>query len=294
MKNKKTTAVKAVLFGCLLPAIPATAFALDIDGGDYTPLPDGTNMALLYYHHGYSNNAYAQGGGVGGNSHLTQDIGTLRFIHFMDVGGFIMDPQFLLPFGHIDGKQSGADLGSGKGMGDLILANTVWLVNNPVSHTYFGVTPLVTLPSGDYDKNNALNIGENRHKYTLQLGLSQEIIDRLTLDVAFDGTHFGDNDRYGSSASTLKQQALYQGQFIVRYNLTPALDIRTSYSKQWGGEQFVNGVSAGRPGENKYSIGTAYMLPSKTQLIWGWGRDTSIDNGFKTQSQLSLRIAQLF
>jgi len=170
----------------------------------------------------------------------------------------------------------------------------VWLVNNAASHTYFGVTPMITLPTGSYDKDDALNIGQNRYKYTLQLGLSQQLIDRLTLDAAFDGTHFGDNDHYGSTHSTLAQRTLYQGQVILRYNVLSNLDIRTSYSRQWGGEQFVDGVSQGRPGERKYSIGTAYMLPTKTQLILGWGRDTSIDNGFKTQSQVNLRIAQIF
>ena len=280
--------------GCLAPLLPATAMALDIDGGDYTPLPAGTNMALLYYQHGESHDAYAHGQGVPGSSHLSQDVGILRMIHFMEVGGFTLDPQFLLPFGHVNGKQSGSDLGSGNGVGDLILANTVWLVNNAASHTYFGVTPMITLPTGSYDKDDALNIGQNRYKYTLQLGLSQQLIDRLTLDAAFDGTHFGDNDHYGSTHSTLAQRTLYQGQVILRYNVLSNLDIRTSYSRQWGGEQFVDGVSQGRPGERKYSIGTAYMLPTKTQLILGWGRDTSIDNGFKTQSQVNLRIAQIF
>lgn len=291
--TKTNKYAKALLLGCLAPMLPATCVALDIDGGDYTPLPDGTNMALLYYHHGYSHSAYSHGSNVGGGTHLTQDIGTLRMIHFMEVGGFIIDPQFLLPFGHIKGKQDDSDLGTGNGMGDLILASTIWLVNNPASGTYLGVTPMVTLPSGDYDKNDALNIGENRHKYILQLGLSQKLIDQLTLDAAFDGTHFGDNDHYAGN-SILKQHTLYQGQVILRYNILSNLDIRTSYSRQFGGEQSVGGVSQGRPGQSKYSIGTAYMLPSKTQLILGWGRDTDIDNGFKTQSQLSLRVAQIF
>jgi len=294
MTRTKNNYVQALLLGSVIPVLPATCLALDIDGGDYTPLPAGTNMALLYYHHSHADNAYAHGRGVGGSTHLSQDIGTLRMIHFMEVGGYIIDPQLLLPFGHIDGKEGGSDLGSANGLGDLILANTVWLVNNPAAGTYFGVTPMITLPSGSYDKDDSLNLGENRHKYTLQLGLSQKITDRLVLDAAFDGTHFGDNDRYGSTRSTLSERALYQGQVIARYNLTPSLDVRTAYSRQWGGEQFVDGVSQGRPGESKYSIGTAYMLPSKTQLILGWGRDTSIDNGFKTQSQLSVRIAQLF
>ncbi|KWV76333.1 transporter [Pseudomonas fluorescens] len=294
MKNLSFTGLNLWVWSGLSALLPATCMALDIDGGDYTPLPAGSNMVRLYYNHGYSHSAYAHGNNVGGGTHLTQDTGILRAIHFMEVGGFIMDPQFLLPFGHLKGKQAGSDLGTGDGVGDLILANTVWLVNNPASHTYFGVTPMITVPSGDYDKDDALNLGENRYKYTLQLGLSQQLMDKLTLDLAFDGTRFGDNDRYGGGSATLKQRTLYQGQVITRYNITPALDIRTSYSKLWGGEQFVDGVSQGRPGESKYSVGTAYLFPSKTQVILGWGRDTSIDNGFKTQSQLSVRIAQIF
>jgi hypothetical protein len=293
MKRTAIHYVKTFGIGCLAPLLPATCMALDIDGGDYTPLPDGTNMALLYYHHSYSHSAYSHGRNVGGGTHLTQDTGILRMIHFMDVGGFTIDPQFLLPFGHIKGKQAGTDLGSGNGMGDLILANTLWLVNKPATGSYFGVTPMITLPTGDYDKNDALNLGENRYKYSLQLGLSQTLMDKLTLDAAFDGTHFGDNDHYAGN-QTLKQRALYQGQVILRYNLTPSLDLRTSYSRQFGGEQFADGTSLGRPGESKYSVGAAYMLPSKTQLIMDWGRDTDIDNGFKTQSQLNLRIAQIF
>jgi opacity protein-like surface antigen len=279
---------------CLAALTPATCMALDVDGGDYNPLPPGSNMALLYYQHGYSHSAYSHGNNVGGGTHLTQDIGILRMIHFMEVGGFTIDPQFLLPFGHVDGKQAGGDLGTGNGVGDLILANTVWLVNRPSSGTFFGVTPMVTLPTGSYDKDDPLNIDENRHKYTLQLGFSQRLIDNVTLDLVFDGTHFGDNDRYGSTGATLSQRTLYQGQSIVRYNLTPSLDLRASYSHEWGGEQFVDGVSQGRPGINKYTVGAAYMLPTKTQLIIGLGRDTSVDNGFKTQSQLNLRIAQVF
>lgn len=294
MKQSILARIRTLMMGFLAPTLPATCLALDIDGGDYTPLPDGTNMALLYYTHGNSNSAYSHGNDVGGGTHLTRDTGIFRMIHFMEVGGFTIDPQFLLPFGHIDGKQAGADLGTGKGLGDLILANTVWVVNNPASRTYFGVTPMITLPTGNYDKDDPLNIGENRYKYTLQMGLSQGITDKLTLDAAFDGTHFGDNDRYGAAKDTLKQRALYQGQVIARYNLTQSLDIRTSYSRLWGGEQFVEGTSLGRSGESKYSIGAAYMLPSKTQLILNWGRDTSIDNGFKTQSQLNFRIAQIF
>ncbi|MGI0701080.1 hypothetical protein ACRCPK_06525 [Pseudomonas aeruginosa] len=50
MKNNfDKLSFSTLLFAGLLPTFPTTCLALDIDGGDYTPLPDGSNMALLYY-----------------------------------------------------------------------------------------------------------------------------------------------------------------------------------------------------------------------------------------------------
>ncbi|WP_235595634.1 transporter [Pseudomonas syringae] len=50
----------------------------------------------------------------------------------MDIGGITVDPQILLPFGHVyDARIGGQSLGSASGMGDPIVGATFWLVNQP-------------------------------------------------------------------------------------------------------------------------------------------------------------------
>ena len=126
----------AVALACA--AMPA--HAIDVDAGDYTALPAGTNLGLLYYQHAERDKVYAGGTQVAGGR-LNSDIGILRYVHFMDIGGFTVDPQILLPFGGLRGSKDLSALGSGAGVADPIPAATVWLLNQPEQKRYFGITP---------------------------------------------------------------------------------------------------------------------------------------------------------
>jgi hypothetical protein len=55
-------------------------------------------------------------------------------------------------------------------MGDPILANAIWIHQDPSANRALGITQYLFLPLGDYSKNKELNIGENRWKYVLQGG----------------------------------------------------------------------------------------------------------------------------
>ncbi|KMK18609.1 hypothetical protein ABW09_08525 [Pluralibacter gergoviae] len=282
------------LFVCLFFGFSKVAMAIDFDAGDYTAMPEGTNLGLLYYTHAKSGSYYAGGQQVKHDTSLTQDISILRMIHFTTIGGFTVDPQFLLPFGRVHGRMSGNSMGTAHGVGDLILASTLWLYNNPSTRTWFGITPFIYVPTGNYCHDDALNMGEHRWKYSLQAAFTTPIVENLLFDIGADATWFGDNNNYGASSSRLSEGTLYQGQVHLRYQLTPAFDIRTSYSKLWGGNTSVDGVSQGKPGEQKYSVGGAWMFASKTQLMATWGRDASIDNGFKNESVFNFRVMQMF
>jgi hypothetical protein len=55
---------------------------------------------------------------------MDSDIGILRMMHFMKIEGFTVDPQFLLPFGRLEGRGDlGAVLGERSGVADLALAD---------------------------------------------------------------------------------------------------------------------------------------------------------------------------
>jgi len=279
----------------LLAGFSCSASAVDVDAGDYTALPEGTNLGLLYYQHTERNALYADNHKVPINAGLDSDIGILRGVHFTKIGDYIVDPQFLLPFGNVRAKDDLQDLGNDSGTGDLILAATVWLLNEPEKRRYFGITPFLFVPTGSYDKDQAINLGENRWKFALQAGYITGLTEKLTLDLVGDVTFFGDNDDYGSASVTQKQDPLYQGQAFLRYNFTERFDVRAGISKLWGGESNISDLDMDdKPGTSKFTVGTSYFVTPSTQLMVNYGQDIEVDNGFKEDSRINLRILQLF
>ncbi|CAG9187270.1 transporter [Cupriavidus pinatubonensis] len=278
----------------MLLALAAPAHAIDVDAGDYTALPAGTNLGLLYYQHVARDRVYAGGSQVAGGS-LDSDVGILRYVHFMDIGGFTVDPQFLLPFGKLRGSDNLSALGSASGVGDLILAATVWLVNQPEKKQYFGITPFLYVPVGSYDRDKPLNLGENRWKFALQAGYIAPLAEKVTLDLVADVTVFGNNTKFGPASATLRQDALAQGQAWLRYHFTDAFDIRGGLSYAFGGETSVNGVSRNdRTNTSKFSIGFAWFPAPSVQVLGTYGQDISVRNGPMENNRFNLRLLKVF
>jgi hypothetical protein len=282
---------------CACLALGTTASqAIDIDAGDYTAFPDGTNVGMLYAQHAERDHVYANGQRIPGDNRLVSDIGVLRGIHFMKIGGFTVDPQFLLPFGRLEGRGDlGPVLGERGGVSDLTLAATVWLIENPAGREYFGITPFLYAPTGTYDANKPLNLGENRWKYALQAAYTHGVGEKFTFDVAADVTAYGRNDKADAAGHDLTQQPTMQLQGFMRYAMTAAWDLRAGVSHLIDGETKLGGVS--RHDEThvtKIQLGTAAFVGTSTQLLATWGRDVKVDNGFMESSRINLRVLQVF
>jgi hypothetical protein len=292
MKLPRPLRALAAVAAAALMSLPAQA--IDVDAGDYTALPPGTNLFLLYGQHATRDKLYADGDRVGINPKLDSTVGILRGVHFMDIGGYIVDPQFLLPFGKLDAGRDISALGSNTGVADLILAATVWF-NKADSKTHFGITPFLFVPIGQYDNNEPLNLGENRWKFALQAGYITPVTDKLTLDLVGDFTIHGKNNDFGPGSDELKQKVLFQFQGFLRYHLSPATDLRLGLSHVTGGETEVNGVDQdNRLSTSKFNIGASHFIGPKTQLLATYGRDLSVRNGFKEDGRFNFRILQIF
>lgn len=299
----KSNTNRCLLVGKITVAVAAmagavhSAQAIDIDAGDYTAAPAGTDLGLLYLQHAERDKLYSKNDRLPGNNKLDSDIGILRLVHFMDIGGYIVDPQVLLPFGRLKAGGDVASLGKASGVGDVILAATVWLKNDPATKTYFGVTPFLTLPTGKYDRSAGLNLGENRWKLTMQAAYITPLTDSLTLDVAGDATVYGKNDDAGSAAvrQTLKQDPSFQAQGWLRYHLSQTSDLRLGLSQTWSGKTKLEGVSNDDRGStSKVSVGGSVFLTPSFQLLGYWGRDLSVREGFKESNRVNLRLLQIF
>lgn len=271
------------------------AHAIDIDAGDYTALPEGTNVAAVYVQHAERDKLYANDQQVPGRNGLDSNIGILRMIHFMKIGGFTVDPQFLLPFGQLKAKDDLAPaLGQRSGVGDLILAATVWTLNDPEHRRWFGITPFVYAPTGTYDASRPLNLGENRWKYALQAAYLFGVGPQWTFDLAADVMLYGRNDDAGGGQS-LKQDASTQLQAFARYQLSPAWDLRAGLSYARTGETKLAGVGRNDAANiTKLQVGTAVFVGPTTQLMANIGQDLKVDNGFKEKARVNLRLLQLF
>ncbi len=289
------TIVRSVAVGALATtAMLQPVHALDVDPGDYTALPAGTNLAILYGQHAQRNATFGNGNKAPGNNKLDSDIGLLRMVHYMDIGGYIVDPQFILPFGKLKAKGDlGPVLGSNSGVGDLLVGATLWFTK-PGDKTHFGITPFLSLPTGQYNKNDPLSIGENRYKLILNAGYITPLSEKLILDVIGDVTLFGKNDDIVGGGSA-KQKAQYQFQSYLRYQLSGTTDLRGGVSYTTGGKTRINGVDQNNKTETfKFNVGVAHFLSPTQQVLATVGRDTSVENGFRENARLNLRFLQVF
>lgn len=291
--TQRRQALRATVLAASLVAATG-AQALDVEAGDYTALPAGTNLGLVYFQHAERDALYAKGNRVPIQARLDSDVVILRGVHYMEVGGYTIDPQFLLPMGKLKAKDDLAPvLGDGSGVGDLIVGGTVWF-NKPSEKTHLGLTTFVTLPTGTYDHNKALNLGENRWKLLFQLGLITPLTSTLTLDAVTDVQLHGRNNDYGAASQTLKQKPLYQTQGWLRYHLSPAADLRLGLSHVVGGKTQIDGVDQdNRTSTSKFALGGSYFVTPTTQLLATYGRDISVREGLKESNRFQLRLLQI-
>lgn len=274
---------------------PLAAHAIDVDHGDFVPAPTGTTVGLIYAQHAERNALYANGQRAAGDPRLVSDVGIARLVHYTSVGGLTVAPQVLLPFGRLNAGRDIAALGETSGVGDVILTSPVWVINDASTQTYLGIAPYLFLPTGSYSAGRTLNLGENRWKFNLQVGLAKGLGGKWSMDLTGDVMVHGKNDDFGAAGATLKQDPLYQGQAYLRYQLTPTAVAFAGLSQTWGGETRVNDVhSNDEARQRKFSVGGSYFVGPKTQLLMSVGRDLKLRNGLKENARLNLRLLQVF
>jgi len=192
------------------------------DARDYIPAPPGTTLAIMYFQHTTGHELYSDGDKLSNGLNLSANVGIFRPVYYTKLGPFVVDPQALIPFAdqHVDGSAVGDANFSGSGLADPVLLATVWFLNDTASKTWFGFTPYVWLPIGQYDKDNQPfgNIGENRWKGRAEFGFVKGFGDKTYLDLVAYYQVFGDNEDYGND--TLKQEGVVGFETHLSFDVT--------------------------------------------------------------------------
>lgn len=285
---------KKIMALLLMNICSIPAYAIDVDAKDYLPAPDGSTVFLFYGQYAQRNAMYQGSEKIAGEVKLESTVGLFRFVHFTKFNDYIMEPQIIIPVGRLKASKDIANLGESSGvLGDIMLANTVLFLNDPEKGRAWGVTPFLTLPTGSYDKNDALNMGENRYKFTLQSSFVTKLTDKLGTDLTADITFYGKNKDYGQN-TTLTQNAGYQLQADLFYQVQPHYDLRAGLSYLNAGDLKVDQLRTDAAEQSKFWLGTQINFNPRSSLILTLGRDIKVENTFKENVRFNLRYLYAF
>lgn len=266
------------------------------DPGDYIPLPAGTDLLVLYLQHNHFNAYYADGKKQADDFEMESNIGIFRYVHFMELGGIVLDPQIVVPFGEIKLKKPFAGLSetSSTGLGDPMVGATAWLYNNPETRRYLGVTATAALPLGDYDGDRGpINLGQNRWRGIFQVGYVAPIAARTTLELITEYAVYGKNDDY--LGMTQERDDFYGIQGHLSYTPIPGTRFAVSYFHDYGGETELGGVSQADELDNsRWLLSAATRLTADTQLLLQYGDSIKVENGAYERQRVNLRLAKAF
>lgn len=282
-------------FGLTLIGTSFSTMAVEVAPGDYEQYPIDATIGAVYYQHATTDSLRSDGHQAARDFNLTSDIGILRLLHVYQLSDSVtIDPQFLLPFGQVDGNGSASALGDTSGVGDLILTAPIKLLLNSARDT-LSANAYLYVPSGSYDKNDALNLGENRWKVDFQGAYIKHFYDKWAVDLVADAIWYGDNDAYGPSSAVLKQKTSYSAQIMTRYMPDPATAFAVGLGHLWGGETEVDGAERddAMRSTNLRLTATKFVTP-QDQLQLQLGRDLTVDNGPKEDFRMNLRYARVF
>ncbi|AAY35079.1 transporter [Pseudomonas syringae] len=287
---------RSVLASSTMLCWSTVTHALEITAGDYEPLPVGMNALLVYAQHAESSDFYSNGQKVSDDFRLKTDVSLLRYIHsFALSNNAVIEPQFILPYGHLKAGGEASALGQTTGAGDLILGAPVKWTLATANKDVFSVAPYLYLPTGSYENDDTLNLGENRWRLLLQAAYIHHFNARWALDTAADVSWFSDNDDYGSGSDTLAQKTRYEYQAYLSYNVSPQTRFAVGGGHIDGGENRVGGVNQDDQLSTTYlRVSATHMLTPSIQVQAVLGRDVEVEEGFREKSRLNLRLAKLF
>ena len=278
-----------------LLAAYAETHGAEVMPGDYEQAPGGLTLGAIYYQHATTDALYSNGSTAAKDMKVESNIGIARMIHVFELSDRVtIEPQFLLPFGRVEGKDNASGLGSTSGIGDLVLTAPVRYRLNDAKDVLAG-TLYINAPTGDYNNDKPLNLGSNRWKLDLQGAYVKHFTPNWALDLVGDVVFYTNNDNYGANSDTLKQDISFETQVMGRYMPNATTSLGLGIGHNWGGETKINNVSQDDSTQTtniRFAI-SKFMTP-KDQFVVQLGRDLSVENGLKEDFRLNLRYLRIF
>ena len=294
MRRHRFAATLLAKFACAW-SVTAIAAVNDIFPGDFFPAKAGQTTVSMYLFDRQQQGPYANGKQQL-DGRIDVRLAALRLAHTRKVGDSQMSGVVVLPWSHSEVKPPMLARGIGeqaRGLGDLRLGLTGTLINRPETANYLSVAAMVSAPTGDYNRRQLLNIGENRWKYILFAGWQKDITPRLLIELTPELAFYGDNDDYlGQKLEQAPSRSLTS---YLRYRVTPAWHVHIGGQINRGGKTRIDGVDRNNPlNSQRVMAGMTWFLPEQQQVILRLARENDLDNGFAIRREVALRYQIAF
>jgi hypothetical protein len=275
------------------------AFAVDLQPNDIVaPFPDRNYVTLSYY--ASENGTYYKNGSavssVPYGSPVVDNVnGILRLTTTYLVSDLPAASYLQAPYGTIKPAGSLGAYPTDVGMGDITLVTAIWPYSNRESRTYAGVAGYLTAPTGSYSSQRAFNVGENRYKSDIQVGVQSPILGPIDGAIAIDTMWFGGNGQCAAACGTvinssLTQKPLTTTQIGPIYNINSIFTLGASYFYVAGGATSINNTYQNNVVNTQRYLISGLAHTSIGRFSLQYGRDVEIKNGFIQTRVLAFRF----
>ncbi|BAQ70175.1 possible phenol degradation enzyme [Rhodovulum sulfidophilum] len=287
---KTTYTLGTIAISLTMAAVPAQA--IDVGPADYTIVPSGTAVGMIYYQHLSSDRLDIDGDDVSGST-FEADVAILRGLYYTEYGGLPAVWHLVMPFSNIGDVDIGTlPQDTTSGIGDTTVGLTLWPVqpDTPETGTTLGLSLFATAPTGNYDPNS-IGIGEGTWSITPQVGLIQGLGNGFHLDAALDVAFSMDHTEDGDDC---ERAPSWQLQTMLRKQWGPT-SVTFGYNGQRGGEQKVNGVETGlKTHRDQLRLYGSHWIDQTTQIQGMYAKDINVEGGFEYDNVFQLRLVKVF
>ena len=238
--------------------LPVSVNAQEIEARAYSNAPIGINFLT-------GGLAQAKSGSY------TLNTQALSLTHVIDVAGQSGRLTLVLPYAELTGTgQVGAQTinASAEGLSDPLIKASVNLYGAPaLTNSEFanyrqdliiGASIAASIPWGQYNSNQMINVGANRSLIQPAMGLSQAV-GPWRLELAGMATIYTSNNNFMGN-NTLSQNPIYSGETHVIYYFPNTAWISADATYFTGGQTYVNGLPASGTQEN-WRFGSTLSYP---------------------------------
>ena len=269
-------------------------FAIDLQPGEIKA-PAGTfNAAQMSYVYVEKGDKYTHGSKTSSTSNIKQNAFLLRLSHAFEINQIPAIVYAASSINHLENRDvpNAANTNS-NGIGDTTLVFALWPYVDRAKEEYLGLATYLTLPTGEYDKNSAVNIGSNVYQTAFQAGYQRKLIDNVNWMSALDVVLAGDNKQFLGN-NKLEKDPLYNFQTGLQYVFNPTYSASVGYFYTVGGESALNSIDQGNINKiHRYQL-TGQGIYNFGRLMLQYGSEFANENSYIEDHRLIARYAFKF